>query len=103
MKLDFVKAHGTGNDFVVFEDFSERIDLTSEAVRALCDRRFGIGADGIIRITTGIEAPYRMEYRNSDGSAAEMCGNGVRVVGKWLGDRTRDWLGRKASWTEPNQ
>jgi diaminopimelate epimerase len=85
--VEFVKAHGTGNDFVVVEDLTDRYDITPELVRAICDRHFGVGADGVIRITTGTEAPFFMDYRNADGSLAEMCGNGVRVVGKYLGDR----------------
>jgi diaminopimelate epimerase len=85
--VEFVKAHGTGNDFVVVEDLTDRYDLTPELVRAICDRHFGVGADGVIRIATGTEAPFFMDYRNADGSLAEMCGNGVRVVGKYLGDR----------------
>jgi diaminopimelate epimerase len=85
--VEFVKAHGTGNDFVVVEDLTDRYRITPELVRAVCDRHFGIGADGLIRITPGNAAPYFMDYRNADGSLAEMCGNGVRVVGKYLGDR----------------
>jgi diaminopimelate epimerase len=85
--VEFVKAHGTGNDFVVVEDLNDRYQLTPELVRAVCDRHFGIGADGLIRIAPGTGAPYFMDYRNADGSLAEMCGNGVRVVGKYLGDR----------------
>jgi diaminopimelate epimerase len=85
--VEFVKAHGTGNDFVVVEDLADRYRVTPELVRAVCDRHFGIGADGLIRIAPGDAAPYFMDYRNADGSLAEMCGNGVRVVGKYLGDR----------------
>jgi diaminopimelate epimerase len=85
--VEFVKAHGTGNDFVVVEDLADRYRITPELVRAICDRHFGIGADGLIRIAPGTEAPYFMDYHNADGSLAEMCGNGVRVVGKYLGDR----------------
>jgi tRNA dimethylallyltransferase len=85
--VEFVKAHGTGNDFVVIEDLIDEFDLSAEQVRAICDRHFGIGADGVIRIAPGTKAPFFMDYRNADGSIAEMCGNGVRVVGKYLGDR----------------
>ena len=85
--MEFVKAHGTGNDFVVVEDLTDRYRITPELVRAVCDRHFGVGADGLIRIAPGTEAPFYMDYRNADGSVAEMCGNGVRVVGKYLGDR----------------
>jgi diaminopimelate epimerase len=85
--VEFVKAHGTGNDFVVIEDLDDRIDVGPEFVRKVCDRHLGIGADGVIRIAPGSVAPYFMDYRNADGSVAEMCGNGVRVVGKYLADR----------------
>jgi diaminopimelate epimerase len=85
--VEFVKAHGTGNDFVVIEDLDDHLELGAEFVRQVCDRHFGIGADGVIRIAPGSAAPFFMDYRNADGSIAEMCGNGVRVVGKYLADR----------------
>jgi diaminopimelate epimerase len=85
--VEFVKAHGTGNDFVVVEDLTDRYRLTPEFVRAVCDRHFGIGGDGLIRISPGRQARFFMDYRNADGSLAEMCGNGVRVVGKYLAER----------------
>ncbi len=85
--MEFVKAHGTGNDFVVIEDLEDHIEVGPEFVRRVCDRHFGIGADGVIRIAPGSAAPFFMDYRNADGSVAEMCGNGVRVVGKYLCDR----------------
>jgi diaminopimelate epimerase len=85
--VEFVKAHGTGNDFVVVEDLGNHYRITPELVRAICDRHFGVGADGLIRIAPGTQAPFFMDYHNADGSLAEMCGNGVRVVGKYLGDR----------------
>jgi diaminopimelate epimerase len=83
------KYHGTGNDFVMLEDLDDRRPLTEGLVRALCDRRFGIGADGVIRVTRG-SAPgedFFMDYRNADGSLAEMCGNGVRCLGKLVHER----------------
>jgi diaminopimelate epimerase len=89
--VEFVKAHGTGNDFVVIEDLEGRLEVGAEFVRRVCDRHFGIGADGVIRIAPGSAAPFFMDYRNADGSLAEMCGNGVRVVGKYLADR--DYVG----------
>jgi diaminopimelate epimerase len=85
--VEFVKAHGTGNDFVVIEDLEDRLEIGPEFVRRVCDRHFGVGADGVIRIAPSSVAPYFMDYRNADGSVAEMCGNGVRVVGKYLSDR----------------
>jgi diaminopimelate epimerase len=89
-QVEFVKAHGTGNDFVVVDDLADQLDITPAQVRAICDRHFGVGADGLIRIApgrAGSGALFFMDYRNADGSVAEMCGNGVRVVGKYLGDR----------------
>lgn len=78
------KYHGTGNDFVMIEDLGEERPLSSAVVAALCDRHSGVGADGVIRVTPGIEpgTDFFMDYMNSDGSLAEMCGNGVRCLGK---------------------
>lgn len=85
--MRFTKAHGTGNDFVVLADLDGTIDLTPALVRALCDRRTGIGADGVLRITpTDAGGAVFMDYRNADGSVVEMCGNGVRVVAKHVVD-----------------
>ena len=85
--MEFFKAHGTANDFVVFPDLDDELDLTPELVRALCDRRRGIGGDGVLRITADADgAAVFMDYRNRDGAVAEMCGNGIRVVGKHVAD-----------------
>lgn len=83
------KYHGTGNDFVMVEDLEDRHSLTAELVAALCDRHTGIGADGVIRVAPGQEAgeSFFMDYRNSDGSLAEMCGNGIRCLGKLVFER----------------
>ena len=93
----FTKGHGTGNDFVIIPDPDGELDLTAEQVAALCDRHFGIGADGVLRVvrSTAIDAgaaalaeepdaEWFMDYRNADGSIAEMCGNGVRVFVHYL-------------------
>ncbi|CAH0184333.1 diaminopimelate epimerase [Microbacterium sp. Bi121] len=93
----FTKGHGTGNDFVIIPDADGELDLTVEQVAALCDRHFGIGADGVLRVvrSTAIAegaaaleeepaAEWFMDYRNADGSIAEMCGNGVRVFAHYL-------------------
>ena len=72
------KAHGCGNSFVVATDADDSHDLSAEEVRALCSQAFGIGADGFIRCVRSGGAWF-MDYRNADGSKAEMCGNGVRV------------------------
>ena len=81
--MRFLKAHGTGNDFVVLPDPDGALDLTPGLVRALCDRRFGIGADGILRAVLR-DGSWFMDYRNSDGTVAEMCGNGARVFARFL-------------------
>lgn len=86
-RLSVTKAHGTGNDFVVIGDPDDTIDVDPELVRALCSRHFGVGADGLIRITRGKSGNWFMDYRNSDGSVAEMCGNGIRCMTKYLVDR----------------
>ncbi len=88
MELSFVKMHGLGNDFVVFEDLASEIDLSPEAVAWFCDRHFGVGGDGVIlvRPATTPDADYYMAYYNSDGSTAEMCGNGIRCFAKYVVD-----------------
>ncbi|RFA21831.1 diaminopimelate epimerase [Subtercola boreus] len=95
--LHFTKGQGTGNDFVLFTDADGEIDLTPTQIASLCDRHFGIGADGLIRavkstmIAEGARsldedaaAEWFMDYHNADGSPAEMCGNGIRVYAKYL-------------------
>ena len=95
------KYHGTGNDFVMFEDLEERYPLSAELVAALCDRHTGIGADGVIRVAPGGDAEFFMDHRNSDGSLAQMCGNGIRCLAKLvfergLTDRTELRVGTRA-------
>jgi diaminopimelate epimerase len=88
--IAFVKGHGTENDFVLLPDLDATLDLTAEQVRALCDRQRGIGADGVLRVVPAraadvdTAAEWFMDYRNADGSIAEMCGNGVRVFVRYL-------------------
>jgi diaminopimelate epimerase len=85
--MEFTKAHGTSNDFVVLTDLDDSLELSDTVVRALADRRRGIGADGVIRIGGGRDGAHAfMDYRNADGSVVEMCGNGVRVVAKLVVD-----------------
>ncbi|MGM1065352.1 diaminopimelate epimerase [Saccharothrix sp. Mg75] len=86
MGVEFLKGHGTENDFVVLPDPDGALDLTEERVRALCDRRRGLGADGVLRVVRPDFGPWFMDYRNGDGSIAEMCGNGVRVFVRYLVD-----------------
>jgi diaminopimelate epimerase len=88
------KGHGTENDFVVVPDLDGALDLSVALVRALCDRHAGIGGDGVLRVVRtenipeaeelAAKAPFFMDYRNADGSVAEMCGNGVRVFLRYL-------------------
>lgn len=93
MTLHVTKGHGTRNDFVLLADAEGNLDVTPELVRALADRRAGVGGDGVIRLVRSANVPdaaaslaqdraaeWFMDYRNADGSIAEMCGNGVRVV-----------------------
>jgi diaminopimelate epimerase len=88
----FLKGHGTENDFVLLPDLDGAVHggLSDEAwvarVRALCDRRAGIGGDGVLRVlrSDADEAEWFMDYRNHDGSLAEMCGNGIRVFARYL-------------------
>jgi diaminopimelate epimerase len=92
--MRLVKGHGTENDFLVLPDLDAAVDLTPELVRALCDRHAGLGADGILRVVRSdnhpdakdlaADAPFFMDYRNADGSVAEMCGNGIRVFLRYL-------------------
>lgn len=85
-RLPFIKAHGTGNDFVLIPDLEDVISLDPGAVRALCNRHFGIGADGVIRVvrTDPASPTFFMDYRNADGSLAQMCGNGARIFVAYL-------------------
>lgn len=93
----FTKGHGTGNDFVIIADPDGQLSLSSEQVAVLCDRHFGIGADGVLRVVRSAAIPegaaalaeepaaeWFMDYRNADGSVAEMCGNGIRVFVHYL-------------------
>ncbi|MGI5153281.1 diaminopimelate epimerase [Plantactinospora sp. CA-294935] len=92
--MRFTKGHGTGNDFVLLPDPDGQLDLTPSIVAALCDRRRGIGADGVLRVVRAAKHPdavgyagsaeWFMDYWNADGSIAEMCGNGVRVFTRYL-------------------
>lgn len=86
-QLNFTKMNGWGNDFVVLEG---PLRLSVEDIVSLCDRRFGVGADGVLVVTPG--SPIGMEYWNADGSVAEMCGNGLRCVAQFAVDR--GWAGQ---------
>ncbi len=92
--MPFLKGHGTENDFVIIPDLDGRLALGAAAVARLCDRRAGRGGDGLLRVVRAAaepaagewagEAEWFMDYRNADGSIAEMCGNGVRVFARYL-------------------
>ena len=85
--MKFAKYQGTGNDFVMISDLTDGLRLTPDQVSALCDRRFGIGADGVIRVAPGSpETDFFMDYSNSDGSVGEMCGNGIRCLAVFARD-----------------
>jgi len=82
--MKFTKMHGLGNDFVVVDGFSERVPDAEQLTVEICDRRTGVGADGLIVIMPSDKANFRMHYINSDGSLAEMCGNGIRCLSKYV-------------------
>lgn len=84
--MRFAKLHGLGNDFIVV-DRSQASELDGDRARRLCDRRFGIGGDGVLLVEPGAAAPWRMTVFNADGSRPEMCGNGLRCVVRHLHDR----------------
>jgi diaminopimelate epimerase len=99
-KITFTKGHGTGNDFVLVLDAEGALSLSKTQIAKICDRHFGIGSDGLIRVVKSESLPegkavlleepnavWFMDYYNADGSAAEMCGNGIRVFAKYLLDR----------------
>jgi len=84
-QMHFWKYQGTGNDFVLIEALEGRPEwMTGDCVKAVCDRNFGIGADGILLVEKGEAAPHFMRILNADGSEAEMCGNGIRCVARHL-------------------
>jgi diaminopimelate epimerase len=106
-ELQFTKGHGTGNDFVMFADPDGELELTPEQLRLLCDRHFGIGADGVIRAVRSSTLPagsaslaedeaaeWFMDNHNSDGSPSEKCGNGIRVYAKFLIENGLATLGK---------
>jgi len=84
--IEYVKGHGTKNDFVIIEDLEDNLDISLNQVKEICDRNSGIGADGILRVVKN-NNQFFMDYRNADGSLAEMCGNGARVFGLYLKER----------------
>jgi diaminopimelate epimerase len=104
--IQFTKGHGTGNDFVLFTDPDGEIDLSPQQIAAIADRHFGVGGDGVIRAVRSRSIPegaaaleedeaaeWFMDYHNSDGSEAQMCGNGIRVFARYLLDNGLAELG----------
>lgn len=85
--MKFTKMHGLGNDYIYVNCFEEKIDNPGQAARKLSDRHFGIGSDGLVFILPSEKADFRMRMFNSDGSEAEMCGNAIRCVGKFVYDK----------------
>lgn len=81
--IKYTKGHGTKNDFVLIEDLEDKIKLTEDQIAQICNRTSGVGADGVLRIVKQ-NNEFFMDYRNSDGSLAEMCGNGARVFAQYL-------------------
>ena len=82
----FTKMHGLGNDYVCINCFRERVEDPPGFARTLCDRHYGVGADGLILICPSKVSDFKMEIYNSDGSVAGMCGNGIRCLGKYVYD-----------------
>ena len=85
----FSKMHGAGNDYRYVNCFKEKVENINETAKAVSDRHFGIGSDGLVLICPSDVADFRMDMYNSDGSQAEMCGNATRCVGKYVYDRRR--------------
>ena len=95
-RIAFIKAHGTGNDFVLLPDLDAQLELRPQQVRGICHRRYGMGADGILRVVPTALVPefaeisgtaeYFMDHRNADGTLPQMCGNGARVFARYLRD-----------------
>lgn len=84
--MKFTKMHGIGNDYVYVNCFEEKIEDPEKLARFVSDRHFGVGSDGLIMICPSEIADFRMQMHNADGSQAEMCGNGIRCVGKYVYD-----------------
>lgn len=84
--LEFVKMHGLGNDYVYMDAINQSIKNRNKLAKKVSDRHFGIGSDGLILICKSNIADFRMQMFNSDGTEAEMCGNGIRCVGKFVYD-----------------
>ena len=87
--LNFHKYVAAGNDFVILDNIDDSIDLQHADIVQICDRRFGVGADGILLFSPAEEADFTMTYFNADGSRGEMCGNGARALVRFAADQGR--------------
>jgi len=84
--MKFTKMEGLGNDYVYINCFSEKVENPEKLAIAMSDRHFGVGSDGVILIKPSDKADFTMDMYNADGSRSEMCGNGIRCVGKYVYD-----------------
>ncbi len=82
--IRFSKLNGQGNDFILINSLKQQYDLSKDQIQLMCDRHFGIGADGIILVRKSVSADFFMDYYNQDGSQAEMCGNGIRCMARFV-------------------
>ena len=95
MRITFYKYHGTGNDFIIIDNRGQTLQLTKEQVHKLCDRHFGIGADGLMLMNNQAGFDFEMKYYNADGNESSMCGNGGRCMVQCafdLGLRKREYF-----------
>ncbi len=90
--INFYKYHGAGNDFIMINNLKNDINIKSDYIKTICDRHFGIGADGVILVEESKKADCFMNYYNSDGTLAEMCGNGIRCVAKFFLEQNKSDL-----------
>ncbi len=94
MEIIFSKLHGQGNDFILINNLENSLSLSKEEIIHLCGRHFGIGADGLILVGDSKIGDFKMDYFNQDGSRAEMCGNGIRCMAKFIYEKN---ISRKAN------
>lgn len=85
--MKFTKMHGCGNDYIYINGFEEVVDKSAHNIKNLSDRNFGIGGDGVVFINPSLNADFEMEMYNSDGTRAEMCGNAIRCVARYVYDK----------------